>query len=71
MKALQVATKAVQTLGYQDLTSEQNEAIIYFVKDQDIFTSLPTGAGKPLATFFYILYSMHSVQSAVATVLLS
>ena len=37
---------ATQALGYLNLTSEQIEAIVHFVKGQDI--SLPTGAGKSL-----------------------
>ncbi len=35
-------------LGYQRLTIEQREAVIYFLSGEDVFISLPTGAGKSL-----------------------
>ena len=35
-------------LGYQHLTEEQREAVIHFVSGEDVFVSLPTGAGKSL-----------------------
>ena len=33
-------------LGYQEVKTEQLEAIRGFVKDNDVFVSLPTGSGK-------------------------
>ena len=43
-----VAAKVAQSLGYDSLTNEQIEAVVHFVQGQDIFISLPTGAGKSL-----------------------
>ena len=33
-------------LGYQHLTTVQRKAVIHFVSGEDVFVSLPTGAGK-------------------------
>ena len=35
-------------LGYEEARSEQLEATREFVKDKDVFISLPTGSGKSL-----------------------
>ena len=39
---------AFATLGYEEARSEQLEATREFVKDKDVFISLPTGSGKSL-----------------------
>ena len=35
-------------LGYREVRSEQLEAVREFIKDKDVFVSLPTGSGKSL-----------------------
>ena len=42
-------SKAVEHVGYSSLTEEQYEAVSNFVAGQDVFVSLPTGAGKLLS----------------------
>ena len=44
----QAISNASRCLGYGDLTEEQREAVTHFVSGQDVFISLPTGAGKSL-----------------------
>ena len=39
---------ATQELGYDSVTPEQRLVIESFVKDQDVFVSIPTGSGKSL-----------------------
>lgn len=39
---------AAVTLGYHTLRSEQKEAIVTFLRGNDVFISLPTGYGKSL-----------------------
>ena len=39
---------AFAKLGYEEARSEQLEATREFVKDKDVFISLPTGSGKSL-----------------------
>ena len=45
-------SNASRSLGYGDLTEEKHEAVTHFVSGQDVFISLPTGAGK---SFCYAL----------------
>ena len=40
--------KATTSLGYSKLKLEQDQAIAYFVSDNDVFVALPTGYGKSL-----------------------
>ena len=39
---------ATEWLGYAKLLAEQEEAVLLFLSGQDVFVSLPTGAGKSL-----------------------
>ena len=41
-------SNAACRLGYQHPTDEQRKAVIHFVSGEDVFVSLPTGAGKSL-----------------------
>ena len=44
--ALVAMVVATEQLGYTKLFAEQEEAVLYFLSGQDVFVSLPTGAGK-------------------------
>ena len=39
---------ATERLDYAILSAEQGEAVLHFLSGQDVFVSLPTGAGKSL-----------------------
>ena len=40
--------KAATSLGYSKLKPEQEQAITYFARGNDVFVALPTGYGKSL-----------------------
>ena len=44
--ALAAMAVATERLGYTKLSTEQEEAVLYFLSGQDVFVCLPTGAGK-------------------------
>ena len=46
--ALAAVMVAAEQLGYTKLFAEQEEAVLHFLSGQDVFVSLPTGAGKSL-----------------------
>ena len=60
----QAISNASRRLGYGNLTEEQREAVTHFVSGQDVFISLPTGAGKFLC---YALLPFVLIFSAPAT----
>jgi len=45
---LSILSKVANKMGYQELRAKQQEAILAFMRDQDIFIALPTGCDKLL-----------------------
>ena len=43
-----IIQKAACTVGYPNLRSEQERAVLAFMLGKDVFVSLPTGSGKSL-----------------------
>ncbi len=52
---------AVLDVGYDSPSDEQREAVVKFVNGNDVFVSIPTGAGKSLC---YLLSSTNFAMMA-------